>query len=144
MEVVRQSAFETNSSSCHSLIIKGGDYAPSYPPLYVENGVCKIFPGSFGWGPELFKDSPTKAAYCLTWARNYSPTKKEHLDMLKWVIEEETKAKVHFQTGTGYWENGFIDHQSADRCKEAFASKKTLRDFIFNNESFLVIDNDNH
>lgn len=67
MKQIRQSAFETNSSSSHSITISYGDYTPD--KLYVENGVLEIYTGEFGWEHEDYYDAATKAAYCLTWLK---------------------------------------------------------------------------
>lgn len=144
--VTRKKAFETNSSSTHSIVIQPGDFVPD--KLQVKDGVCKIFTGEFNWGYECFKDAATKASYCLTYVKTTEDV--DQADMLREVLLEVTKANtIEFcSNGDGYYEWGHIDHQSGpgdgDACGKAFDSKESLRNFIFNQKSILIIDNDNH
>jgi hypothetical protein len=65
----------------------------------------------------------------------------EHEEMLDQDLE--LAAVVDGLAGVEHdW--GYIDHQSDDICSEAFESQDTLRAFIFNPQSILRIDNDNH
>jgi hypothetical protein len=146
MKVIRRSVFETNSSSTHALAIKGGDYKSDR--LVVEDSVCRIFPGEFGWGPETHWDAATKAAYCLTHAKSQGDG--AHEAMLRIAIQKVTgAASVEFcQSPSEFYEWGYIDHQSIEDNggvgAEIWESPESIRDFIFNPSSFLVIDNDNH
>lgn len=141
--VIRRGVFETNSSSSHSISISGGNYTPD--TLMVANGVCRIYPGEFGWEEESYRDAATKASYCLTHAKQCGDERS--LDMLRDVIARETGAAVEFCKADSDWhEWGYIDHQSIEYGvpQEAFASADALRDFIFNPASVLRTDNDNH
>lgn len=152
MKKVRLSAFETNSSSTHSITIAFGDYAAD--SLTVEDGVCSIYTGEFGWGVDVFRDAQTKAAYCLTWLMNECGHRKdEFVDLFREVIMDNTGAKeVQFvpeytektKTEWDWHQWGYIDHQSSDVCLEAFRDREHLERFIFHPKSTLVIDNDNH
>lgn len=146
MEVIRRGVFETNSSSSHSVSIKHGDYVPE--KLYVEDGICKIYPGEFGWEEFDYNDAATKAAYCLTYVKMFEEEETEPLSMmLREVIAEVTGADVEFVAEDGSsW--GYIDHQSSDvwraACGDAFRNKKALKAFIFNSRSVLTTNNDNN
>lgn len=148
MQQVRRGAFETNSSSSHSLTIIPGSYIPDM--LNVDSGYCDVYPGEFGWAEETFTDAPTKASYCLTFIKNYTPEKERTQleSMLVDVIKEVTGAEaVEFKKSSNkYNEWGYIDHQSCYLCAEegVFNSRQSLRDFIFNPDSVLRTDNDNH
>jgi hypothetical protein len=63
---IRIGMFETNSSSCHSIVI--GCKTPNQK-LGDENGVITIEPDEFGWEIETYDDARTKASYCLTYAK---------------------------------------------------------------------------
>jgi len=159
MKQIRQSAFETNSSSCHSITIAAGEFIPDTLP--VEDGVCSIYTGEFGWTPEDFTDAATKAAYCLTWIKQMAnrgrsrltvepepqpPSREEQ--MLVNVIKSVTGATdVRFVPSDDYWPWGYIDHQSIEgeggALIPAWFSEETLRSFIFNPNSVLHTDNDN-
>jgi hypothetical protein len=147
MQKIRKGVFETNSSSTHSICIESGSYVADKIPL--KDGVCKIYPGEFGWEVEDYSDAATKASYCLVYAIGSEYDKDEpvnqNLDMLKSVLKEVTGAKdVEFVLNVnGYNKWGYIDHQSSDVCSEAFTSREKLKDFIFNPESILHTDNDN-
>lgn len=147
MKKIRQGMFETNSSSVHSIVISMGDCTDKLSPV---DGRVEIVTGEFEWEVRTFRSPAVKASYCLTYAKAVGDIGKEQ--MLREVVQEHTGAQqVHFvRSGRpgDYGEWGHIDHQSMppehDVCGEAFASKKTLRQFIFNPESTLHTDNDNH
>ena len=143
--VTRKSMWETNSSSTHSIVITPQKEGKTLDDLCVENGVCSIFPGEFGWGIEEYDDAQTKASYCFTWAKEYG--NNTHLEMLCSVIKKQTGAdKVEFipMSTDKYYKWGYIDHQSNHVCGDVFESDDKLRDFIFSHFSILRIDNDNH
>jgi hypothetical protein len=155
MKQVRQKAFETNSSSAHSITIAAGDFVPD--TLYVDDaGVCEIHSGEFGWEIEDYYDAATKAAYCLTWLKSMSNPDEDE-EMFVKVIKEMTGAKeVRFvpaftdetKSQFDFWQWGYIDHQSGPgeggALCEAWASEEALKSFIFNTSSVLHTDNDNH
>jgi len=142
--------FETNSSSTHSICITPGDFKPD--TFYrTDNGILRLLPGEFGWEQESYRDPWSKASYCLTYVKTGGDPDGSREAMLREVLEEETGAKVEFvpfesDPFTSEW--GYIDRQShircGDACGEAFESKESLRAFIFNPNSILVTDNDNH
>lgn len=158
-QVIRQSAFETNSSSTHSIVIATGSFIPDILRAN-ERGQVEIFPGEFGWEVENYNDAATKASYCLTWLlqsggyneeieqitiRNLSAFTQDNqlrynLERFINLIAQETGHQVILHRS----EWSYIDHQSHDVCEEAFASDESLRNFIFNSASILYTDNDNH
>jgi hypothetical protein len=144
----RIGVFETNSSSSHSITISGPASVPDTLP--VIDGVLKVFPGEFGWGPDKYNDAAKKASYCLTWLRaddnENGGLLQGNEDMFREVLQEATGAvRVEFvPRSDDYHPWGYIDHQSDGECAQAFRSKESLKNFIFNPESQLIIDNDNH
>ena len=139
MKNLRSSVFETNSSSTHSISI-----APNvngiYSTIEPKDGVIVLTGGDFGWTPEDFYDSLTKANYCAI----FSESDQNYRNMLIEVIKEHTGAKdVLFQ----FEEYSYIDHQSGydegGYCHDAFKDAGTLKEFIFNPASYLHTDNDN-
>src|SRR3990167_2587001 len=137
MRVIRNGLFETNSSSSHSVHILKGEYAPLTLPV-TEDGFCFVYPGEFGWEIVDYRDAPTKASYCLTYAKGWAEEEDRLLSMLESVIKETTMCKkvvwVPERDTHSPW--GYIDHQSdhgeGNACGEAFESLDNLRDFIFN------------
>lgn len=149
MKVTRHGLFETNSSSSHSIHILRGEYVPSKIPV-TDEGFCFVYPGEFGWEIVDYFDAPTKASYCLTYAKGWGEEEERLLAMLEQVIRETTKCQkvVWVPERDEYHPWGYIDHQSdhqeRNACGPAFESLDNLRDFIFNPHSRLRIDNDNH
>ena len=143
-QVRREKIFETNSSSTHSISIVGGVYTPDKFPL--EGGVCKVYPGEFGWDEDTFHSPAMKASYCLVFIKTILANDDRANQMFIDVLKEQTHCEsVEFVSDSkDFYGWGYIDHQSDDVCGPAFSSKETLRDFIFNPASYLHTDNDNH
>lgn len=133
-KLIRTNCFETNSSSSHSISIC--DKYLIYDTISPNsNGEIKIYGQDFGWGFDKYNDPEIKAAYALTDSNN--------VDLIVDVIKEQTGAeKVTFI------ENGYIDHQSTGTFSSLVTGtleqkKEIIRNFIFNKNSWLFIDNDN-
>ena len=139
-QIIRHSVFETNSSSTHTISISSTECSMEFlrPD---RNGVLQIYPGEFGWGPEVFTDATTKASYCLTYVKDCHNKELDY--MLRTVLLKATGAsEVEFvPLNDNNW--GYIDHQSCETCSEAFDSPTKLYNFIFNPNSELSISNDN-
>jgi len=133
--VIRHGVFETNSSSCHAISIGKGnlvDLAASK-----KDSIVHISSGEFGWGPEAFYYWKDRASYALTYALD-EPELQERLEK---VIKDYTQAAdviLHCHP------HDYIDHESRAEAGDIFETDETLRDFIFSDNSILVIDNDNH
>ena len=159
-QVTRKSAFETNSSSTHSIVISGGNYVSDKLHVNADNEI-EAHSGEFGWGYDEFNDAETKLAYCVTYLMlninknvdQESFTKNDiewlgflgntdsRIGMLANVIITETGKNIRFmKDACDYSPWGYIDHASDDVCEQAFESEKSLRDFIFNPDSTLIID----
>lgn len=108
-----------------------------------ENGDIVLDGGQFGWEVKEYNGAITKANYCAI-------DQFDNLDrikMLSEVILEQTGAKrLVLDFSTDYKDKNFsyIDHQSEGTSNEAFVSKEKLRSFIFDPNSVLYTDNDNH
>jgi len=135
MQVIRKQMFETNSSSCHSIIISDKDVLDDIMRPDPDGRII-IYSGEFGWGPEAYYDAYTKASYIYT--DNLENTNV--LDMLERAIKEVTGATEVLFVDNG----GYIDHQSCGTSSNAVVSPETLKRFIFSRQSTLIIDNDNH
>ena len=147
MRKIRFGMFETNSSSAHSIVISSGKCNETL--FKDKNGIVKVEGGEFGWEIKSYYSSKTKASYCLTYAKQ--ARNEEWVEMLRNVIQEHTKASsVEFipcPSKNKYYEWGYIDHQSGPKeggaGSDAFASEKSLKQFIFCPQSILHTDNDN-
>lgn len=141
---IRHSAFESNSSSSHSLTISNkGTFStkdiPVLPNYKGKNKVILLTGDEYGWGYESYNDALSKANYIATYLHgcDKNSAKKEMFERV--LLKETGAAEVVYET-----DNAYIDHQSSDVAGDAFESEKRLRHFIFNNRSELIIDNDNH
>lgn len=147
----RNGVFETNSSSTHSITISAINSNDILDVLSLnEDGNVVLNGGEFGWEYENYSDAETKASYMAIYASEWSGEKREeHIEIIKSVIKDQTGCNdVIFNFSSDY--NGtnwsYIDHQSVeDRDYDyLFESPNQLKDFIFNKNSTLYTDNDNH
>lgn len=141
--LVRHGVFETNSSSCHSISIS--DTCDKYETLYPDDeGVFTFTWGEYGWGYETYHDAESKANYVATMCKEFGEVSEENddqelRDLLESVITEHTGiSKFMYDL-----EDAYIDHQSVDRDMYIW-SREDMKNFIFNPNSELDIDNDNH
>ena len=149
-KLIRNGVFETNSSSCHSISIDINNKNFIASDLYVDtNGYVTLTGGEFGWEQEEYFDALTKANYCAQDIYGYDCNSDSYsLDeykknMLTDVIKEQTGCTdVLFDIQS--LKDGYLDHESHGTSYEAFQNKETLRNFIFNSNSYLETDNDNH
>ena len=165
---IRENAFETNSSSCHSLVVNNNtDYGTIDTEYTLE-----IELGEYGWGYEKLSTPSEKASYMATllmtlfqyfvcspdvsydglniWAKeNYWTCHKNFFSLMR----EQTGAKYVeillkdskiSEWGISY--GGGIDHQSCDSVSdfEILLDKDRLKELIFGNNAYIIIDNDNH
>jgi hypothetical protein len=134
---IRKSVFETNSSSSHSVVLRGGT---DFEPVTVTDDEVVIQPGEFGWGYDKLTGWRDKASYAYT----YAASDPAQMEVLRKVIADFTGKPVSF-AGRGDWSpTGYIDHQSADEGQVIFADgEKSVKQCIFG-PSYIIIDNDNH
>ena len=143
MKKIRESVFETNSSSCHSLSIKSDDILLDYL-IPDKEGNINIYTDGFGWAWEKYNNAYAKASYCLT-GINYVDNKSKALTNLKEVIQEQTlcnNVNLFFKKANS---SCYIDHQSVENgeMNNLLFDKLKLFNFIFNKNSWLFLGNDN-
>ena len=172
MEIVRLSTYETNSSSCHSLIIpKESDfYFKDFKPDY--DGYIHTEFGEFGWGIDTSFWSHAKLSYAVTMVaetEGYSNESEFYetagMKAINDLFRNEIPGcngvlvdnpNICLKTYTSYDgkmstyvdHDGYIDHQS---CEDYSSLQDFLDDwgislgrFIFDQNIGLHIDNDNH
>lgn len=134
---IRNKVFETNSSSTHSISIatNSKEFMMDTSLLPDQYGVVELTGGQFGWDWQKYNDALTKANYCAVHAGN----NMQDLNILIEVLKKQTGAK-NIAIGIG---DSYIDHQSGGTAGKAFKNYKTLRNFIFNKNSWLFTGNDN-
>lgn len=160
---IRRSVFETNSSSMHSLSIKGRKGITEY--LHVDADSNKVITkfGGFGWGYEKYNDPETKLSYLVTMLMATHPYcfsleelyETEDFKKINDVvasrckcdgitIDEEIK-EVCYEGMSWADHDGYIDHQSVERIDDLMKEYDcTIEEFIFDKGIELIIDNDNH
>lgn len=149
MKLVRKSTFETNSSSCHSITIGTGDCYEGYTPN--EDGTIILPPMEFGWAQETFTDVESRLAYVYVYIRDwcYEDHKIKNLEMFNRIVFAHTGAteiSMIEHKCDYYVESGYIDHQAVESgdLNHLFNCDQTLKDFLFNSQSSITTDNDNH
>jgi hypothetical protein len=136
---IRNSVFETNSSSVHSIVVSTEpvDFAPT--SIYFELG-------EFGWSMDELDDSFARASYfytaaCCLYERDVAPELRYMLEPYGYnlvfdppIFDED-----------GWLKNGYVDH--VDECKEfvdtLMSDATLLINFIFDDRSFVITGNDN-
>ena len=146
MKLIRNSVFETNSSSCHSISVGKTDVYDSISPD--EDGKIILDSYEFDWGPETFSDVEARLAYVFIYIRDWAHSKQDHFKaMFDKVVQEHTGAtEIVMQKNKKSWCTGYIDHKSAESgdLNHLFASEQTLKSFLFDSASLIETDNDNH
>lgn len=142
-KTIRQSCFETNSSSMHSISIGEGKLNDTIS--LNPDGTITLIGGEFGWGYESHNDAYTKANYLAVDAFE----SEELLERLKRIIMEHTGAtEVIIDFTTHDWSarnNSYIDHQSNGTGNDVLrGTDDEIKQFLFCTDSDLIIDNDNH
>lgn len=140
MKLIRNGAFETNSSSCHSVTVNDtGVYEGIVPS---DDGTIYLTPHGFGWEQETYVDSMTKMAY--VWIDiAHDPAKMERFRRVVYAHTGATDVVMQ-PTSECIYTYGYIDHQSKGVTDNLFCSDHTLKVFLFSPNSTLVTDNDNH
>ena len=146
MKRIRTGVFETNSSSTHSITVaNSGNYTSIAPN---RDGTIEIAAADFGWEQETYCDPESKLAYLLIYVRDWirDELKKELCyGLLEQVVLGHCHAtSLEFNDDDG--QGGHIDHQSVEgeALNWIFRDSETIKNFVFDRESILETDNDNH
>lgn len=142
---IRQSVFETNSSSSHSIIISDKtDGILDTLDCICDNDDTMVFEGGeFGREWSRSNDPEKKISYCAT----DNKENPERLAMLAKVIAEhigckEVEFRLTDEEDTEYSKYYYVDHQSVGTSSDAFESEATLKNFLFNPGSWIFTGND--
>jgi len=136
MKNTRQSVFETNSSSTHSICVAKGQLIDI--PIKIEFNF-----GEFGWEEDTLSSLNEKASYLYTGIVNYFP---EYLSKLTEILKSNgVKEIIYSEKKEGYWDNGYIDHGSelSNFLNTIMNSEDKLLSFLFSPLSFIRTGNDN-
>ena len=167
MKVIRKSVFETNSSSVHSIAVPKEYFNGELNKNYTPGGSIssRVTLGDFQWADRIYTDADTKLCYALTQLYEQANSKlyeagidyddrteevlinaMREFDMYKdieLIVKEETGEELEIYDIESTYIG--IDHQSIseDFYKLLSGNNITLRQFIFDNEIELIIDDDN-
>jgi hypothetical protein len=147
MKQIRNSTFETNSSSSHSFTL-GTDPSKLRKPVDVEfsslydkdSETILVEGGEFGWGIETLTSWEDRLNYLYAQAA-YKDESRGIFEKLNYVISEYLGYDVMW---TGVYPSSYVDHQSVGITDEIFYSDESIINFVFNSGTTVTIDNDNH
>ena len=161
--VIRYNVFESNSSSMHSVSIRGnGDLNEHYH----SDGVIKIKLDEYGWRGDPLYDFYDKLPYAMLmvlyteypgfkYYDNDFTIDQEELEKLsgyKTLLEAIRKhgdcEKIIIKKQNGFYPYGYIDHQSYEDYGSLADFLKNwnidAERFLFDDNVVVYIDNDNH
>lgn len=152
LKLVRRSTFETNNSSCHSVVLLAKDL----PQTTSSDEEITLNLGEFGWGPYVVTDVHTKLSYWFTFAVNngydfdkevFVSKLKEYYPNLKSI--ETPKGNMDLERFVEALKNdefvdcmySYIDHESTFIARK-IVNEMSLSDYL-SKECTLYIHNDN-
>ncbi len=161
---IRAGAFETNSSSAHSIVINASK--DNLPPITKEEALeelkcivkgepvhdgildlTHVYPEElrFGWGYDAFGDFGHKMFYALASCRYSGDDFADMEDFLKEFFDVKKIKYAHdeFAPGKRKLLIGEIDHQSQNILYRLSQGGVPIVDFLLNRKYFIIIDNDN-
>ena len=164
-KVIRNSVFETNSSSCHSVSVRGKSESNYYARIIVNGDTVEVELDEYGWSGYPCDDFDSKLAYALSmvlhteyqgfdhWDENFrvNQEKLEKCAGYKLLLDAINKhgdcEKIIIKPKVGFYPYGYIDHQSY----ENYDSLQDFLDdwnvdaerFLFDDNVVVHIDNDN-
>lgn len=155
--------FVSNSSSSSFIVISEG---PQDAKLRIDDNVFilgEFGEIEFGWQVRKYNDICSKINFCYLQARESD--NQDYKDMLEKVLKEKFPDIHTILPILGDWNcdektiehpvwgndiqmrYGYIDHQSSayeGQNIEMFESEDKLKNFLFNNSSYIQNDNDNY
>lgn len=141
---VRRGVFETNSSSMHSISVMG---APRMVDKSVFPDELVLTGDEYGWSGPPLTSYVDKLNYMVT---EYQ-YREDMLELIRTVYEDYTGKRLVIDIDEDDYI--YIDHQSQGTIAEFIgyfegyeekSLNEALADFIFNENKFIIIDNDNH
>lgn len=150
---IRDSVFETNSSSSHSVTVSGDELADDYgvPKALLRGGVIRAQTKSYGWEWERFYSAGGKIAYLVTQLAGLyasgSPgrdvtqqvRRNAKIDSMLSLVERRTGCRVEVIGAS----SAHVDHNSVGTGVKLLDDHEQLMEFIFGKSSFVETGNDN-
>jgi hypothetical protein len=136
MKQIRNSTFETNSSSSHSFTL-GTDPSKLRKPVEVETSILYdkesdtilVVGGAFGWGIETLTNWEDRLSYLYAQAAYIDETDSNDesiFDKLNYVISEYLGYNVLW---VGTYPSSYVDHASVGITDEIFYSDESIINF---------------
>lgn len=163
--VIRHKAFETNSSSTHSICVYEGSESRIEAGFQRHtNGEYEVEFGQFGWDHDTFYSFSSKVDYLYMYLNYTENDKLDRFEYIKngkvfltWLTSEFEKRNLTisfkcYDESEGrydktFYSTGYIDHQSYPMTSmenEVLTSQKAILNFLFNEDCYIETDNDNH
>ena len=169
-KVIRDGCFETNSSSMHSVTVRGKyEYNNDRVPMTIDDdGYIGVWTDEYGWYGDSCDTWYTKLGYafCMVLITEYpddviydnnAVVDQEVLEKLQGYQTLLAALKEHNSSCKGiyiyrdkgsFYPYGYIDHQS---CEDYSSLQEFLDDwnvdaerYLFDDNVVVMIDNDNH
>lgn len=151
---IRNSVFETNSSSTHSIVVDQTsneeklariEYDWNRKEGRTENTIT-FKTGEYDWDIDILKYPNSKLEYIFTYVMNLEDEKKKlYLDNIFNLLEKEgyKKENIIIKPFSGENDYGNIDHQSLGMLDKFLEDEEKLKNLIFHYGYYIIIDNDN-
>ena len=149
MLTIRESVFETNSSSVHALIISENE------PAFTGKRTLRVSVGEYGWGPDVLDTPEERANYfytamcCQNYYRDNDPFNRLGELLAPYGVTLVRGVEPVFRkydNGRYYLDNGYIDHaEDTEALVQLMCDNPNLLyRFIFSEASCVVVTNDNY
>ena len=137
---VRNSLFETNSSSTHSITI-ANNYEDEFKEYLPESLEFEV--GEYGWEFERYDDLQSRSNYLYTAILTCGCDAEVCLKKLRETLESYGIEVYFTEVGLGEW--FYIDHsyEMGDFVDTILNDETLLMNYLFSPESFIATGNDN-
>ena len=155
---IRLNLPETNSSSSHSLVIGYNNHLKSREDVLREleshiddSGILRVARAEFGWEDGKSNTVYEKlqylmAIYCSYHGCGYNEEEfrdKVKVQKLLGIVERIVKEYTGLREVKFEMEGSGVDHQSVSLYKEIVESNTSIKQFLFSNQSWIFLGNDN-
>lgn len=155
-KIVRQSTFETNSSSSHSLVITKSTEIERHPDVWLHDGYLSLYCSAleFDRSPEApLVDFYDKLRYLIASYKNDEDKINEIVEVVKKIIPECKGIKFPKndeyyccdieEKDSNYY--GYIDHQSNGILRDYLVKYNvSFEEFLTNKKYIIIIDGDEY
>lgn len=149
MKQIRKNVFETNSSSCHSLVISKDNYGLEHIPAYLNFNADE----DYGWYTRCYSSTEDKVSYlytamlnCDMFAQAKDFKRKLEKDFKIKIFVPDYKRETSKYGDWEFWNNGgSVDHagELVPFINEILEDDDKLKRFLFDPRSCIYTGNDN-